>query len=132
MASDKPWNEVWVVEALKPATPETVRALIRDGKVLAFTDDDSIVLAQDRGDGDCEWHWFFRPKMPMSDKRARLRPVVQSLIASGFRCGIGMTPRHNLPARIFNRAMGAQRVGEKEGGLLYFIDLNEWLAKNGE
>lgn len=133
MASGKPdypfLFEPWAIEALKPATPESVLELIEDDKVIAYCDDTGGILIQDLGDGDCEWHWMFPPGTPSAEIKHEVEILLRQLHEFGFNNIVGRTPIDNLKARIMNRYWGAQEVGRENGHILYHFDIDAWVNK---
>ena len=122
------FREQWFLGAVFPASPEDIERLVASGELMCFGDEGGVILVRDAGDGDCEWHWGFRPGMPIAEKRMRVHAVVRALCDAGFKTAVGLTPEHNMPARIINRYFGAKNMGKRDGGVVYLVDLREWLA----
>jgi hypothetical protein len=125
----KLWQEPWVADALAPfkLTPEIMELTIAAGRAIFLGDDGGAIIATPLDTSSVEWHWLFRPGMPMEEKRDRVGCAIRALVAIGYRTAVGMTPKHYLAARIMNRYFGAKNVGERDGCYLYHCDLYEWL-----
>lgn len=119
-------SQPWLLAAISPYTLGQFRDSLEREDVIVFSDDRSIIVVQDKKDGDCEWHWFFEPKLPAKEKKGRIKAAACWLIAHGFTHAVGLTPEHMLAARIWATYIGAKNMGKRDGGVVYLVNLKEW------
>lgn len=107
-------NQPEVIRGLAPGYQEVnLSALSEKPNTLIFGDEHGVLMFNYLGDGIYEGHYMFTDTLARRDAMRLARRAIRELFTTHCASSInGATPRANLGARAFNRALGLVPVGE--------------------
>lgn len=111
----------------------TLSATFDKPGTLLYGDEDGLLLFAYLGDGVYEAHYLLTDSLGPKAKMARCRYALRDLFTTHAAWAItGATPRGNLGARAFNRALGLVPVGSTHDTLgrpciKYRLERDKWV-----
>jgi hypothetical protein len=107
-------NQPEVICGIAPGyTGVDLSSLSAKPNTLIFGDEHGVLMFNYLGDGIYEGHYLFTDTLARRDAMKLARRAIKELFTTHCASAInGVTPRANLGARAFNRALGLVPVGE--------------------